>query len=90
MGTGKHLKLHPGSSCLTLDQLENDMQSQSASIEYSEADIDAEIARYARLLEQMDVLESDLQILDEQATMSSLFCRQAEAHTPRASPEIMP
>jgi Tat protein secretion system quality control protein TatD with DNase activity len=56
----------------------------------SEADLDAEIARYTQILQQMDVLEMDLQHLDDFATATSIHCRQAEAHTPRASPEIMP
>ena len=71
-------------------QLERDMLSPISHENPSELDIDAEIAKYTRLLEQMDILESDLQVLDEQTMISSIHCRQAEAHTPRASPEIMP
>jgi Tat protein secretion system quality control protein TatD with DNase activity len=74
----------------TSAQLSNEVQQQSTPDTLSEEDLDAEIARYTQMLQQMDVLEMDLQHLDDLATMASIHCRQAEVHTPRASPEIMP
>ncbi|KIW03998.1 uncharacterized protein PV09_04826 [Verruconis gallopava] len=54
----------------------------------SEAELDAEIARYAQLLQQMDIMEADLEHLDNLTT--HVRCRQHEARTPRGSPEISP